>query len=129
MDKKLRYSQQREQIYKYLTESRDHPSAEMIYNHLRTEMPNISLGTVYRNLKLLEELGMIRKLTSAGGIDRYDAICTDHFHFLCERCGLLRDMEVQDSNELINRIKLDDGFVLNKLNLTLSGLCPNCADA
>ena len=57
MEKKLRYSRQREMIYQYLLTSEEHPSAETVYNDLKPEMPELSLGTVYRNLKLLEELG------------------------------------------------------------------------
>jgi len=85
MEKKLRHSHQRERIYEYLTRSCEHPSAEMVYNDLRPEIPGLSLGTVYRNLKLLEELGKIRRVTSHQGTERYDAICGDHAHFLCQK--------------------------------------------
>lgn len=127
MEKKLRHSHQRERIFEYLTQSCNHPSAEMIYNDLRPEIPGLSLGTVYRNLKLLEELGKVRRVTSFQGTERYDAICGDHVHFLCSRCGQLRDMNTVNAEALRTAIYLEDGYQLCKLDLTITGLCPDCA--
>ncbi|MBQ8621006.1 MAG: transcriptional repressor [Oscillospiraceae bacterium] len=126
MEKKLRHSRQRDRIYEYLTASKEHPSAEMVYQDLRPEIPGLSLGTVYRNLKLLEELGKVRRVTSFQGTERYDACCGDHAHFLCERCGLLHDLGIANSQAIRDIIVLDDGFTLSKLDLTVTGLCPNC---
>ena len=127
MEKKLRYSHQRERIYQYLASSKEHPSAEMVYNTLRPEIPGLSLGTVYRNLKLLEELGKVRRVTSYQGTERYDACCGDHAHFLCEGCGLLHDLGCANSEAIRAAIVLEEGYTLNKLDLTVTGLCPNCA--
>lgn len=127
MEKKLRYSHQREQIYQYLCQSKEHPSAEMVYNDLRPEMPGLSLGTVYRNLKLLEELGKVRRVTSYQGSERYDAICCDHAHFLCRRCGKLRDVCIANGEMLSKVFPLEDGFRTEKFDLTLTGLCPDCS--
>lgn len=128
MEKKLRHSRQRERIYQYLMASQEHPSAEMVYEDLRPEIPNLSLGTVYRNLKLLEELGKVRRVASFQGTERYDACCGDHAHFLCERCGLLHDLDSANSDAIRAAIVLDDGFTLSKFDLTVTGLCPNCGD-
>ena len=128
MEKKLRYSRQRDRIYEYLLASQAHPSAEMVYSDLRPEMPGLSLGTVYRNLKLLEELGKVRRIASFQGTERYDACCGDHAHFLCERCGLLRDMGPSNSQAIRSAILLEEGYTVNKLDLTVTGCCPNCAD-
>ena len=127
MEKKLRYSRQREVIYQYLLMSKDHPSAEMIYNDLREEIQNLSLGTVYRNLNLLEELGKIRRVTSHQGSERYDAICGDHVHFVCQGCGSIRDMAGVDAERLRESIPLNDGYQVSKLDLTITGLCPLCS--
>ena len=127
MEKKLRYSRQRERIYEYLAESREHPSAEMVYESLRPEIPNLSLGTVYRNLKLLEELGKVRRVTSFQGTERYDAICGDHAHFLCQRCGLLRDLDSANGQAIRAAIDLEEGYTVTKLDLTITGLCPECS--
>lgn len=128
MEKKLRHSHQRERIYEYLTQSCEHPSAEMVYNDLRPEIPGLSLGTVYRNLKLLEELGKIRRVTSYQGTERYDAICGDHAHFLCQRCGMLQDLSCADSLQIRQAIHLKDGYTVSKLDITITGICPNCAE-
>lgn len=128
MEKKLRRSHQRDRIYEYLTQSREHPSAETIYSDLRPEIPGLSLGTVYRNLKLLEELGKIRRVTSHQGTERYDAICGDHAHFLCQRCGRLHDLSGVSSEALRAAIRLEDGSTITKLDITVTGICPNCAE-
>lgn len=126
MEKKLRHSHQRERIYEYLTQSREHPSAEMVYNDLRSEIPNLSIGTVYRNLKLLEELGKVRRVTSFQGIERYDTVCEDHVHFLCGSCGILHDLENADIKDIRASLTLEDGYEFSKLDLTITGLCPDC---
>ena len=128
MDKKLRHSRQRERIYQYLLETEEHPSAETVYNDLRPEIPGLSLGTVYRNLKLLEELGKVRRVTSFQGSERYDACCGDHAHFLCEKCGLLHDLGGANAEAIRSAITLDEGYSLSKLDVTVTGLCPNCAE-
>ena len=128
MEKKLRHSRQRERIYEYLTQSHDHPSAETVYQDLRPEIPGLSLGTVYRNLKLLEELGKVRRVITHQGTERYDALCGDHAHFLCQRCGMLRDLHCADIQSVRSVLPLDDGYRIAKLDITITGICPNCAE-
>lgn len=128
MEKKLRYSHQREMIYQYLCSSMEHPSAEMIYDALRCQIQGLSLGTVYRNLKLLEELGKVRRVASFQSSERYDACCGDHAHFVCSRCGCVKDLENLDTEIIRSALKLEDGCCLSKLDLVATGLCPDCAD-
>ena len=90
---KMRNSATRNSIYKYLCGTKEHPSAEMIYNDLKGDLPNLSLGTVYRNLKQLEEIGRVIKVTTVDNHERYDANCEDHVHLVCERCGRVIDMD------------------------------------
>ena len=80
----LKYSKQREAIKDYLSNTKEHPTADTIYTHLRKENPNISLGTIYRNLNLLVELGEVIKLTCGDGSDHYDATVDPHYHILCK---------------------------------------------
>jgi len=127
LEKKLRHSHQRDRIYEYLCCSAEHPSAETVYTALRPEIPGLSLGTVYRNLKLLEELGKVRRVTTFQGSDRYDAICTDHVHFLCSSCGCLRDVGSIDLQTIYKAIGLEDSCRITKLDLTITGICPDCA--
>ena len=128
MERKLRYSRQRETIYQHLLATRDHPSAEMVYAALREELPELSLGTVYRNLRLLEELGRIRRVASFRGTERYDACCGDHAHFICAGCGAVRDVDETDMSALRAAVALPAGYRPDRLNLTVTGLCPDCLE-
>lgn len=125
-EKKLRYSRQRERIQRYLVEAESHPSAEMIYEDLRKEIPGLSLGTVYRNLRLLEELGEVRKVANYNDAERYECCCGDHAHFLCTECGCISDVEM-DAEALRGLLPQGSGHKLNGVSLTLTGLCPDCA--
>ena len=125
-EKKLRYSHQREMIYQYLMGSQEHPSAEMVYDALRSEIKGLSLGTVYRNLRLLEDLGKVRRVASISGTERYDAICGDHVHFICQSCGSVHDLPEAELEQVRGAIYLPEGYQLWQVNLSISGLCPEC---
>lgn len=128
-EKQLRYSKQREMIYNYLLSTKAHPSAEMIYEDLKKHAPDLSLGTVYRNLKLLESISKVRKIANHHDHDRYDACVADHVHFLCTKCGRVYDINDTHPAQISSNIKLDDGYMLSSISLTLSGLCPSCSDS
>ena len=83
----LKYSRQREAIKDFLMTRNDHPTADVVYSNVRTEFPNISLGTVYRNLTLLADLGEIARLRVGDGVDHFDADTSPHYHFVCSDCG------------------------------------------
>lgn len=97
----LKYSRQRESIKNFLMSRCDHPTAETIYRNLREDYPNISLGTVYRNLALLSELGEIQTISTGGGPDRFDGNVEPHYHFICRGCGAVMDLKM-NSLEHIN---------------------------
>ena len=126
MEKKLRYSHQREMIYNYLLSTKEHPSAEMIYDELKKDEPTLSLGTVYRNLKLLEELGMVKKVTTLNNVERYDACCEDHVHFVCEECGMILDLPELDQKVIKNTYKNLHNTDIKWVNIILGGKCSNC---
>ena len=86
-----RYSKQRETLLQYLRSVTCHPTAETVYLQVRKEIPNISLGTVYRNLNQLAEEGTILRLTANNGADYYDGFIQPHLHILCTRCGKIDD--------------------------------------
>ena len=98
--KQLKYSRQRESIKACLMARHDHPTADAIYASIREEFPNISLGTVYRNLNLLVELGEIRKLRCGDGADHFDADMRPHYHFMCRECGCIEDLPMEISQEV-----------------------------
>ena len=81
----LKYSRQRESIKHYLMTTKEHPTADTVYMHVKKEFPNISLGTVYRNLNLLTDIGEAIKISTPDGGDRFDGRIEPHNHFLCDR--------------------------------------------
>ena len=122
----LKYSRQREAIKENLMSRRDHPTADAVYLSIREEYPNISLGTVYRNLQLLTELGELQKIRVGDGLDHFDADTHTHYHFYCNKCGAVIDMDM-DAIDEINDIasKTFDG-IIESHNLTFSGICGRC---
>ena len=124
----LKYSRQRESIKNYLLSTHDHPSADVVYQHVREDFPNISLGTVYRNLKLLTEIGEARKISSPDGIDRFDGFVQPHNHFFCTCCRRILDLDL--SMEEISRLnqaaaETFDGQIESS-NTIFYGKCSDC---
>ena len=124
----LKYSRQRESIKQYLSTTTNHPTADEVYMHMKTEFPNISLGTVYRNLNLLTNLGEAVKISTPDGGDRFDGKLEPHNHFLCTRCGRLLDLELDmKSIEEVNRLAAEnfDGLIESSSTL-FYGECSDC---
>ena len=90
----LKHSRQREEIKKFLMTRKDHPTADVVYMNLRQEFPNISLGTVYRNLTLLADIGEILRIKVGDKTDHFDADTSQHYHFICNECGRVIDLEM-----------------------------------
>ena len=128
MEKKLRHSHQRDMIYNYLISTKVHPSAEMIYEDLKKVEPSLSLGTVYRNLKLLEELGMVKKVTSVNNVERYDAMTSDHIHFVCDKCGAVMDLPEFDQDLFKEKFGNSAYGSIEWVNVILGGTCSKCRD-
>ena len=109
----LKYSRQREAIKTYLEGRTDHPTADMVYTAIREIYPNISLGTVYRNLTLLAQQGEILKISCGESSDRFDAKTMPHYHFICEECGQVEDLMDIDTNAINKLAEMNfDGEVL-----------------
>ena len=124
--KQLKYSRQRESIKACLMARHDHPTADAVYAAIKEEFPNISLGTVYRNLNLLVELGEIQKLHCGDGADHFDADIRPHYHFMCRECGCIEDLPMEMSPE-IN--ELAQKHVHGKVDSHITyfyGVCDNC---
>lgn len=96
----LKYSRQREAIKDFLMTRKDHPTADTVYMNVRQEFPNISLGTVYRNLTLLAEIGEIQRLRVGDGTDHFDADTSPHYHFICQSCGSVIDLEMESVSHI-----------------------------
>ena len=91
---------QKEAVERIVCSSCDHPTAETVYLRAKKELPNISLGTVYRNLSLLTQLGEIKKLTTSIGPDRFDGNIAPHYHVLCTKCGRIQDLEMESIDHI-----------------------------
>ena len=124
--KQIKYSRQREAIKIFLAGCTDHPTADMIYMAIREKYPNISLGTVYRNLSLLADRGEILKISFEGKAERFDGNVRPHYHFCCKSCGVVSDLKMPEQVE-INQIaeKYFDGKIENH-QLIFYGLCVGC---
>lgn len=120
---KMRNSATRNSIYQYLCGTKEHPSAEMIFNDLKGDLPNLSLGTVYRNLKQLEEIGRVIRVTTVDNHERYDANCEDHVHLVCERCGRVIDIMDADINAAKAACNLSGGAKIKHIQIVLNGTC------
>lgn len=124
----LKYSRQRESIREYIMNCKEHPTADSIYTAIRAEYPNISLGTVYRNLALLAELGEITKVSTGDGPDRFDSNTNPHSHFICTRCHNILDIENSELDCLKDRAaEKFDGKITGHMT-TFYGICKSCMD-
>lgn len=125
----LKYSRQRESIKSYLRATKEHPTADMVYMHVKKEFPNISLGTVYRNLNLLTDIGEAVKITSPDGGDRFDGDVTPHNHFFCTCCGKVLDIVLNQKNVAqMNQAASENFNGLIESSITIFyGKCSNCA--
>jgi Fur family peroxide stress response transcriptional regulator len=123
MEKKTR---QREAILKVLKGTKSHPTADWIYSEVRKEIPNISLGTVYRNLKLLSERGDILEIDLSGKLSRYDAYTENHYHFRCDKCDRVFDLSETVNSEINEKVARDTGFWVTDHRLEFRGLCKDC---
>lgn len=124
----LKYSRQREAIKHYLASTAEHPTADDVYMHVKKDFPNISLGTVYRNLNLLADIGEAVKITPPNGADRFDGHTEPHNHFFCTRCGRLLDVHLQMmSIEEANRLAGENfGGVIHSSSTFFYGECREC---
>lgn len=124
----IKYSRQRKAIKDFLMTRKDHPTAETVYLNVQKIYPHISLGTVYRNLTLLSDMGEIRKLHFKDGLDHFDADTSPHHHFLCTECGAVLDIDFPSGNDSHIDEQANAGFggrVTGHITY-FQGLCPKC---
>jgi Fur family ferric uptake transcriptional regulator/Fur family peroxide stress response transcriptional regulator len=103
-----------------------HATADEVYNALVKEHPHISRGTVYRNLQRLSDLGEIRKREFPGSADRFDHLCSDHYHAKCVKCGRVFDVDMEYKADLEKSIKDTHGFVFTGHDIVFKGICSGC---
>lgn len=127
MERTVRHSKKREAILTAIRETSCHPSAEWLYRRLKSRHPDLSLGTVYRNLAFFQKHGLVQSVGVVQGQERFDAIVTPHSHFICNCCGSVLDLpDVRPDMELEQSVSSQYGFAVFRCELTFYGLCPSC---
>ena len=119
------YSRQREAILKVLGSTTTHPTAAWIYEKVREEIPNISLGTVYRNLAQLSEEGIIRKIPVGDNHEHFDGDTTQHSHFFCKDCEKITDIFI-DTEDSRKQVEAETGSRVDSGTYTFFGVCKAC---
>lgn len=123
----LKYSRQREAVKKALMNRRDHPTADMVYTSLRETFPNISLGTVYRNLSLLAGLGEINRISTGNGdAEHFDGNLTPHQHFICTHCHRIYDIQVESAASLLEEAQMAAPGSVESCRMNFYGVCREC---
>jgi len=123
--KQKRMTRQKKLIYEILCSTTSHPTADLIYEQARKEIPDISLGTVYRNLQVLQEDGKILELNYGKSQSRFDGNSNTHYHFVCEKCGKVFDFE--PNCQLIGSDVLSGAPGIVKTHrLECYGICKEC---
>ncbi|TDX52445.1 Fur family transcriptional regulator [Orenia marismortui] len=126
--KKRRMTKQRKKILEVLRSTKSHPTADWIYDKVKKDIPNISLGTVYRNLNVLREMGQIIELNYGSSYSRYDANAEDHYHFTCLSCSKVMDVDLEMNEELEDKVaKFVDGEVEYR-RTEFFGYCKECSE-
>lgn len=118
---------QRQLVLSAVRQLQNHPTADEVYQEVQKNCPTISRATVYRNLKLLAEEGEIRLRNISGSPERYDHICSNHYHLRCEQCGKVMDVEMPYMAFLDEKVRKRDEYLIKSHDLTFVGLCPECA--
>lgn len=122
----LKYSRQREAIKELLQTREDHPTADMVYESIRKIYPNISLGTVYRNLSLLVSIGEIVRISTPEGADRFDGRLTPHSHFICRHCQKVSDVDMEDVGDIMEKAGRKFSGTIDGYTVHFTGLCKEC---
>jgi Fur family peroxide stress response transcriptional regulator len=128
IERKYNYkrSRQRERILELLRSTGRHPTADWLYDQLKDDFPNLSMGTVYRNLNILIDQGLIKKIDFGSTFDRFDANTGPHYHFVCERCGAIIDLELPIDETLNERVSQATRLRARHHRIEFFGVCDRC---
>lgn len=127
MERAIRYSKKREAILKAIRGTNCHPSAEWVYQTLKPTHPDLSLGTVYRNLVFFQTHGDIQSVGVVRGQERFDGVAAPHSHFICNCCGAVMDLDqVKLDGDMDRSVSEQYGLAVERHELTFYGRCPSC---
>ena len=127
MEATTKQFRKRNAILEYLRSTHEHPSAEMVFNHLKSKIPDLSLGTVYRNLSMFKSNGVIVSLGTVNGVERFDGNTQPHVHFICTGCDAVADLPEIAVPEVLNKeVTAQTGGHIDMCQLTFVGQCKAC---
>lgn len=122
----VRMTPQRHAILEYLLSTMGHPTADAIYKALEDRFPNMSVATVYNNLRVFKEAGLVRELTYGDASSRFDANMDDHYHIICRDCGKIVDFEYPHLFQVEEEAAKKTGFVVHHHRMEVYGICSAC---
>ena len=123
----VRITPQRHAILEYLISSESHPTADDIYKALEGDFPNMSVATVYNNLRVFRNAGLIKELTYGDASSRFDFVTSHHYHVICEKCGKIVDFLYPGLDEVEHLASHVTGFKVENHRMEIYGSCPECA--
>ena len=122
-----KHFRKRDAILDYLRQSKAHPSAETIYTDLKQQIPDLAMGTVYRNLTLFKEQGLVSSVATVKGVERFDGNTTPHVHFICDGCDAVIDLENMQIPDTLNQSAAQcSGGQVAVCQLSFTGTCRTC---
>lgn len=124
----VRITPQRHAVLEYLLTSTTHPTADEIYKALESKFPNMSVATVYNNLRVLRKIGLVRELTYGDQSSRFDCNMTDHYHITCNMCGVIVDFDYPSLEEVESLAEQVTGFTVSHHRMEIYGVCEGCRE-
>ncbi|MBR2177052.1 MAG: transcriptional repressor [Clostridia bacterium] len=132
MASKRNFSAKREAIYNTLASTTSHPTADWIYDQLKQQMPDLSLGTVYRNLNIFKEMGIIKSIGVINGQERFDANVSQHSHFICSKCFKIIDIPSRKrfiDSSIYEYVEFECRAKISSHSITFYGICSECGNS
>ena len=127
MERTSKHFRKRDAILQCVRSTDAHPSADWVFEHVKEQMPDISLATVYRNLALFKDQGLITSLGTVRGVERFDGNTEPHVHFICTQCGNVQDLpEISVPEELNSAVAQSSGGRVDNCQLSFTGICGEC---
>ena len=124
----MRLTTQRQIILEELGKVTSHPTANEVYDMVRKRLPRIGLGTVYRNLELMADTGIILKLEVGGTQKRFDATVDPHYHIRCNSCGKVDDIDMEVQNQINQAAENASNYLILGHHIEFAGICPQCSE-
>ena len=127
MERTSKHFRKRDAILQCVRSTDAHPSADWVFEHVKEQVPDISLATVYRNLSLFKDQGLIASLGTVKGVERFDGNTEPHVHFICTQCGnVLYLPEISVPEELNSAVARSSGGRVDNCQLSFTGICGEC---